>query len=150
MPENTRPKIIDRLRWAGLGLGLRVLAFSLMRTARKDAWLDRAIKELDGVFRFRSGDRIFSRHLVFRDGRVFVKKDWDGDADFTFTIYDFSGLALNTKTENILDVIIGNKVGQSGNMYYLFQFGFVTSLLERAVKYPALRKKTFAAVNSDE
>jgi hypothetical protein len=135
MPESNKSLAVkERIRWALIGSGLRVLAILLMRTGRKDPWLDRALKELKGIYRFESADARFFRLLVLKEGKVKMARNLPDEADFTFTIYEPSALGLRTRPENILEVVIGNKIGQSGNIYHLYQFGFIMSLLERNLR----------------
>jgi hypothetical protein len=130
-----------------LGLGLRGLALTLMRTAKKDPWLERALKELNGAYRFESKDRSLARHLVINKGKARMVKNLEREPDFTFTLYDPSGFSLRTREENIIDVVIENKIGQSGNMYHLYQFGFIMSLLERGLRRKRPKAETQASKN---
>jgi hypothetical protein len=124
-------RLIEHLRWTAIGLGLKVLARVLMHAAKRDAWMGRAVATCDGVYRFENGPGNLHCFLVFQQGRVLAPREWRDKAHVTFTIYDFSAFGLRTRADNLLETVIGNKVGQSGNLYYLFQFGFIMSLLER-------------------
>jgi len=138
-------RLKERLRWAGIGIGLKVLALVLRRTARKDDWLGRALDQAVGVYRFEDGSGALFRHLIFQNGRVKAQRDWPQPADFTLTLYQPSALGIGTKPESVLEVVIGNKVGQSGNLYYIYQFGFILSLLERYFTARRLKRKAATA-----
>jgi len=121
----------DKMRWTALGYALKALAVALTRIAGKDARLARALNEFDGVYRFENRDGALYRYLIFRgNGKVAVTKRWCGDPDFILTLRDPRAFGVRTRPENVLEALIANKVGQEGKMHYLYQFGFVMSLLE--------------------
>jgi len=123
----------SRVRFAMIGSGLKLLARSLNKSLGKDPWFDRALGQFDGVWRFESGDRKVAWHLVLQNGRFKVSRDWPVPANFTFTLFSPSDLSIRVRPEHILEVIIANKIGQSGDLYYLYQFGFIMSLFRRIV-----------------
>ena len=131
----------EKAGWAAIGLGLRGLALLLIRIGKKDLWMSRALKELDGIYRFENKDGSLFRYLVFNGGKVKVPRNWIGPADFTFTLRERAAFYLRIKPEHILEIVIGNKVTQSGNTYFLFQFGFIMSLMERYFKMKKLKAK---------
>jgi len=136
-----RDNLLEWLRWQGIGLGLKILAFLMRWRGKKDEWLARALRELEGVYRFESGDKKFCRYFILKKGRVFVEKSWSEKPDFTLTLYEPSKLRFRARQMMILEIIFGNKIGQSGNLFYIYQFGFIMSLLERS-----FRKKKLAGV----
>ena len=125
----------DRLLWAGIGVGLKILALALRRAGRKDPWLGRALAGFDGVYRFQNGDGSRGHFLFFDGPRVRAGRVAPRPPDFTFTLYHPESLRLRGP-EAVLEVVIANQIGQSGNMYYLYRFGFIMSLLERRLRYP--------------
>lgn len=137
----------DKANWALIGMGLRGLTFLLMWIGKKDPWLGRALKELDGIYRFENGDGKFFRFLVFQRGKVGVPHNWVGSADFTFTLYEPPAYYLKIKPEHMFKIVWENKIAQTGNTYYLFQFGFIISLVERYFKMKKLRGKAKAEAN---
>lgn len=122
------------LNWQAMGLGLRILAFSLRRQGKKDRWLARALKELNGVYCFESHRGNFSCYLVFGSGTVKFYPRWSGSVNFTFTFFQPAIFEMGFKSGNPLKVVIENKLSQSGDLYYLYQFGFLMSLLERSFR----------------
>ncbi len=139
-------RLKERLRWSAIGLGLKVLARVLIHAAKRDEWMGRAVTTCDGVYRFENGPGNLHCFLVFQNGRVLAAREWPQKAHATFTIYDFSAFGLGTRADTVLETVIGNKVGQSGNLYYVFQFGFIMSLLERYFTARKHQRKQ-AAVN---
>jgi len=125
---------VEWMRWTAIGGGLKILAFFLMRQGKKEALLGRALAEFEGVYKFESGDKKFSRYLVLKNGKVMAKKKYEGEHNFLFTLYEPAKMRLRARQEMVLEIIIGNKIGQSGNLYYLYQFGFLISLLDRSFK----------------
>ena len=131
-------QVVERIRWLSIGLLLKVLTFFLKRQGKKDPWLGRALKEFEGVYKFESGDKKFCQYLVLDKGKISVSRGFSGEPDFKFTLYEPARMKLRARQEMVLEIVIGNKIGQSGNLYYLYQFGFIMSLLDRS-----FRKKKF-------
>ena len=129
------PGIRKRVRFALLGGGLRVLARSINKARGKDPWLDRALRQFEGVWRFESGDRKLYRHLILEAGKFRVSRECGRPADFTFTIYSSSATGLRARPDRVLEVLIANKIGQSGDLHYLYQFGFIMSLYRRTTLF---------------
>ena len=132
--------IREHLRWAGIGTGLKTLALLLNRKGPKDPWLKRALGQFEGVYRFESTGGEHYHHIVFQAGRVFATKNSSAPPNFTFTLHRPEDLSLRVKSENVLEIVIANKIGQSGNLYYLYQFGFIMSLLRRSLGSRKRRK----------
>jgi len=126
--------------WTAIGLGLKGLAVMLMRIGRKDPLMGQALHTLDGTYRFENKDGKFYRYLVFENGKVKAPRNWAGPANFTFTLREPAASYLRTRPENILQIVIGNKIAQSGNTYFLFQFGFIMSLMEQYFKRKKVKK----------
>jgi len=129
-----------RAEWAMIGLALRALAILLMRTGKKDRMLGRALKEFDGTYRFENGDGKAFRYLIFQKGKVKVYRNWPGPADFSFILYEPAAFYLRIKPEHILETVISGKIAQTGNTYYMYQFGFIMSLLQRYFQMKKLQK----------
>ncbi len=129
----------ERAAWALIGVGLRGLAAGIMNIGKKDPLIGRALKEFDGIYRIENADGKLFHFLVFQNGKAKVPRNWVGPADFTFTLYEPPAFYLRTKPEDLLKMAISNKIGQKGNLYYLFQFGFIMSLVERYFKMKKLR-----------
>jgi len=136
----------EKLRWGAIGLGLKVLASVLRWASKRDAMLGRAIREYQGTYRFESGDGEYARHLVFAGGRVFARKQKPEEVHFTFTLQQPDALGFSSRPDQLLEILIGNKIGQTGNLYYVYQFGFIMSLLERY--FTSRRRQPKGAVNN--
>jgi len=121
----------EKLRWGAIGAGLQVLASVLMWASRRDALLGRAIRECRGTYRFesRAGDQ--ARHLVFAGGKVSARKKRPEAVHFTFTLRQPDAFSFSSRPDQLLEILIGNKIVQTGNLYYVYQLGFILSLLER-------------------
>jgi len=131
----------ERAEWLAIGAGLKGLSRLLMYLAGKDPWIGRAVKEFDGVYRFENAVGNHSRYMVFSNGKVKAPGKWKDEADFTFTLYESISYYRRAKAEDLLEMAIANKIGQTGNSHYLFQFGFVMSLVERYFKRKMNRTK---------
>jgi hypothetical protein len=131
----SRPTLAKRLRFRAVGQGLKLLAWSINRARSKDPWLERALDQFHGVWRFESGDHILAWHLVLEGGKFAAVKDPGKPANFTFTLYNPSDISLRVRPEHVLEVLIANKIGQSGDLHYLYQFGFIMSLFRRTTRF---------------
>lgn len=128
-------RLRDALIWQGIGLGLTLLALALRHFSRRDDWLRRALADFDAVFRFESGDAARSRYLRFDRGRVTAPARPPRIPDFTFTIYHPEKFKPRGPG-GVLEVVISNQVGQTGNLMYVYRFGFIMSLLRRRLRHP--------------
>lgn len=125
--------LMERFRWQLLGRGLKGLAFALKRGRKKDPMLERALMEFEGVYRFENRSKILQWHIVLKKGAVKIEREWAGPVNFTFTLNQPRDLSIRVRPEHVLEVLIANKIGQNGDLYYLYQFGFILSLLRRAL-----------------
>jgi len=145
MPEIIKSRAAkEKVSWVLIGTALKGLAALLMNIGKKDPWMGRAIREFDGIYRFQNTDGKYFHYLVFHGGKVKVPRNWIGPADFTFTLHELPMYYLNSKPEHLLKMVFANKMGQTGNIYYLSQFGFVMSLVERYYREKKLKKKARA------
>lgn len=144
-------KLREKAMWASLGLGFRALTGVLMRAGKHDPMMSRALDEFTGVYRFENADATIAKYIVFEGrGKVRSLSQRDGEhrnpPDMTFTLRDPKAFR-GTKSEDVLKMVIADKVGQTGNMYYLFQFGFIMSLLENYYRNKRSKKKSSAATD---
>jgi len=122
-----------RIRWYSFGWGLWLLAFALRRAKKKDPMLERALDSFNGVYRFENGPKTLQWYLVLKNGEVKLERECDQPPNFTFSLNHPKDLSLRVRQEHILEVLISNKIGQAGDLYYLYQLGFIISLLRRAM-----------------
>lgn len=132
----------ERAGWTAIGFGLRALAAMLNRIGKKDPLLKRALEQFDGTYRFRNGDGALSRNLVFGNGKVKAVAGSDGEPDFTFTLYEPPAYYLKTRPDRVLELVIGNRIAHAGDMYYLYQFGFIVSLMDNYYRSKKAKKKS--------
>lgn len=84
----------------------------------------RALREYHGVYRFESDSGVPARHLVL-GGKAFVCKKRPPEGHLTFTLHQPEALSFRSRPDQLLEIVIGNKIGQRGNTHYLYQRGFV-------------------------
>ena len=123
----------DAAVWFGIGRGVSVLAFLLGRRSKKDEWLRRAMADFDSVIRFQNGDGSRGCCIVFERGRARALASPPRPPDFTLTLYHPERLRFKGP-EAAVDVMITNSIGQVGNLYHLYRFGFIASLLARRAR----------------
>lgn len=130
------------IMWSLTGWGLKGLASTLKKASRSDPLIAKALENFTGIYRFENADGSRARYLAFRgQGRVSAMKHCSCEPDFTITIRRPSAFRQRMKPESTLEMVITNSVGQCGDTYYLYQFGFVMSLLENYFRQKGGGKK---------
>lgn len=141
-PSFSQEKLAKEIAWLLTGWGLKGLASALRKAARRDPRLARALEKFTGIYRFEDADSKHARYLAFRGrGRVNAMSNCSCEPDFTITIRKPSAFRRRMKPESTLEMVITNSVGQNGDTYYLYQFGFVMSLLENYFRQNRGKKK---------
>lgn len=134
--------ISNDIIWSLTGWGLKGLASALTRASKSDPLIAKALENFTGIYRFEDAQGGHARYLAFRgDGKVSAMKHCSCEPDFTITIRKPSAFRRRMKPESTLEMVITNSVGQYGDTYYLYQFGFVMSLLENYFRQNRGRKK---------
>lgn len=104
------------------------LTFSLSKDFREN------IRDFQGTYLFRSADNAVASAAIFKDGDMQV--DPEGaidDWDVRVTFKDWTALRdfLFSGDQDILDLLLENKVEVDGNPNYIFKFGFMVRDLGR-------------------
>lgn len=101
-----------------------------------------ALKGFTGTYRFRSGNT--SRIVVFNGNSIKTRRGVPGDShNFEIAFTDLPGaLSYMAKYPNDpITLIMENKIVQSGNLFYLYKFGYLAGLCESIATGLFRRKK---------
>lgn len=105
------------------------LVFKLAR--RLDPRMKKATKTFEATYQFRSGSAV--RRLIFTGGRVTTRRGAVADPDYELVLLDPPAVIrqLAEDPNDVLRLLMDNKVRQRGNMYYLFRYGYLWGLCRR-------------------
>ena len=107
-------------------------AFEVARAC--DDRFRRAISGFDACYQFRAGRE--GRWLRFGAGRVKTGRGVVTDADYELVLLDPVGVSkrfVDGKANDMLQLLLENKVEQRGNIYYLFKLGYLAGLCAKRV-----------------
>ena len=113
------------------------LATLLELSARLDRRCARAIRALRATYELRYGRA--ARRLLFDGGRVRTSGARAGEPDYSVTFVDLPGALsqLARSPGDVLRLQLENKVQPAGNVYYLFQLGYLLGLAARQLEEKA-------------
>lgn len=113
-------------------LNVLVTATALLFTCFKllDSRFRRAVASFEAVYLFRTPSS--SRSLVFSNGRITTREDGIGPPDFEVDLLDPKGAlrAVLKNPNDLISLIVENKIDQSGNLFFLYKFGYLAGLCE--------------------
>jgi hypothetical protein len=103
------------------------LAFSLMKDYRKN------IEDFEGCYHFQTRKGDFESGAIFKDGKMKVQPEGVLFPDAKVTFEDFKSLwkYIFSKDQEILDLMLENKIELEGNMNLLFKFCFMVKDLKQ-------------------
>lgn len=129
----------DRISFANLGTTLLLhalvfalwLTFSCMRLVNPR--FRRAIGSLDTTYQFRSGCAV--RQLIISSGRVRTHAGAASTPDYEIAFLDLAGVLrhLRVDSNDVVGLLMENKIEQTGNEYHLFNLGYLIGLCRRFV-----------------
>jgi hypothetical protein len=92
----------------------------------------KAVSLFIATYQFRAGSS--ARQLIFDGNGVRTRRGACTSPDFEINFIDLTGsLAYMRKYPNdLLTLIMENKIEQTGNLYYLYRFGYLCGLCESA------------------
>lgn len=91
----------------------------------------RALRSFEATYQFRTASA--GRQLIFSGGRIRTRRGIAGAPDFELVLLDPPGV-LNRLRENpndMLALMLENKIDQRGNQFYLFKYGYLWGLCLR-------------------
>ena len=112
----------------GLGLLLEVLR-------RRDARIQRALTNFSACYQFRTPHGA-ARRLIFAGGRARTRAGLADAPDYEVVLLDPPAVVeqLARDPDDVVRLLLENKIDQRGNPYYLFKLGYLMGLCERRLR----------------
>ena len=106
--------------------------FSLMR--RRDERFARAVSDYRAVYQFVVGRS--ARRLIIDNGQIRTRRGKGSKVDYEIVFFDLlSALRQFSQQPNdVLQLLLQNKIDKSGNNFYLFRFGYLCGLCESRLR----------------
>ncbi len=126
--EQLRDKALNAAIMHGSVLGTRAI-FELVRLF--DKRFKRAIDTFEATYQFRTGAS--ARRLVFSSGRLRTPRGTVPSPDYELVFLDPPGVFRHMlkDSNDVLRLLLENKIDQKGNNYYLFRYGYLWGLCNR-------------------
>lgn len=109
----------------------------------------RTIDSFEATYQFRSGRAV--RQLIISSGRVRTHGGAASMPDYEIAFLDLAGALRHmlVDSNDVVGLLIENKIEQTGNKYYLFKLGYLIGLCRRFVsdRPHALRLKRQVALS---
>lgn len=108
------------------------LVFAFIRLI--DERFRRAIESFEATYQFRVGTS--TRRLIVSDSRVRTRRGAVEAPEFEIVFLDLPGALRHMLKDanDMLTLMVENKIDQTGNNYYLFKFGYLCGLCERSLR----------------
>ena len=122
----------DKILVHGMVIGTCAV-FELVR--RRYPRFGRALESFEATYQFRAGSSKSAacRCLVFTSGRVKTRHGFTTTADYEIVLLDPAAVVkqLLDNPNDMLRLLLENKIDQYGNNYYLFKYGYLWGLCSR-------------------
>jgi len=107
-----------------------------------DVRFRKALERFDATYQFRTGP--ITRRLIFADGCIRTRRGLDPSSDYEIVLLDPPGVVrrILKNPDNLIKLLMENKIDQRGNNYYLFKFGYLLGLCDRYFQ-ELIEKHTF-------
>ena len=91
----------------------------------------KALEKFDAIYQFRTGDT--GRRLIFLDGHIKIRAGLVPAPDYELVLLDPPGVLkrLYKNPDDVIKLLMENKIDQRGNNFYLFKFGYLFGLCQR-------------------
>ncbi len=121
-------RAIDEAVLHGMVLGTWA-AFRLVKSRSRR--FRNAIDSFDATYQFRAGST--GRRLIFSGGRISTRMGFSPSPDYELVLIDPLGALrqLFKNPDDMIRLLMENKIDQRGNNYYLFKYGYLLGLCER-------------------
>jgi len=126
--KTARKKILDAIILHGIVIG-SWLVFMLVK--RRSSRFRKALENFNATYQFRAGK--MGRLLIFSDGRIFTRRGIVPNPDYELDLIDPAGVLkrLTKNPDDLIKLLMENKIDQRGNNFYLFKFGYLLGLCQR-------------------
>jgi hypothetical protein len=123
-----RKKILDAVILHGVVLG-SWLIFRLVKL--RSIRFQKALENFNATYQFRTGS--MGRLLIFSDGNIATRRGIVPEPDYELVLLDPLGVLkrLAKNPDDVIKLLMENKIDQRGNNYYLFKFGYLLGLCQR-------------------
>lgn len=93
-----------------------------------DKRFKKSVESFSATYQFRTPST--ARVLVFDGGRIRTRRGTVSSSDYEVTIPDPLALlkSLNNNQNDPLSLVMENKISQSGNLFFLYRFGYLLGL----------------------
>ena len=90
-----------------------------------------ALDGFDAVYQFRAGSAV--RRLIFSGGRIRTRLGAAEEPDYELALIEPVGVVrcLVNNPDDMIKLLMENKIDQQGNNFYLFKFGYLLGLCDR-------------------
>lgn len=121
-------KFINAAIIHGMGIG-SWLIFTLVKL--RYSRLKKALENFNAVYQFRAGST--GRLLIFSDGRITTRSGIVKAPDYELDLIDPPGVLkrLLKNPDDVIKLLMENKIDQRGNNFYLFKYGYLLGLCQR-------------------
>ena len=94
----------------------------------------KAMEEFDAVYQFRTGSS--ARLLIFSKGCIKTRRGVVPLPDYELVLLDPAGVLerLLKNPDDMIKLLMENKIDQRGNIYYFFKFGYFLGLCQRCFR----------------
>jgi len=105
------------------------LVFHLVKS--RSARFRKALEQFNAIYQFRTGDT--GRRLIFSDGRIKIRAGIISAPDYELVLLDPPGVLkrLYKNPDDVIKLLMENKIDQRGNNFYLFKLGYLVGLCQR-------------------
>ena len=123
-----REKILDAIILHGVVIG-SWLVFMLVKL--RYSRFQKALENFSATYQFRTGS--MGRLLIFSNGRIITRRGIIPDPDYELDLINPLGVLkrLVRNPDDLIKLLMENKIGQRGNNYFLFKFGYLLGLCQR-------------------
>ncbi len=126
--KRAREKILDAVILHGVVIGSWLVLRLVKRRSRR---LQKALENFRAIYQFRTGAT--GRLLIFSDGRITTRRGIVPEPDYEIDLIDPLGVLkrLAKNPDDVIKLLMENKIDQRGNNFYLFKFGYLLGLCQR-------------------
>jgi hypothetical protein len=126
--KSAREKVVD----AAILHGLVIVIWAVFNLVRlRSERFRQALDRFQATYQFRAGTR--ARRLIFSAGRIATRGGPVPSPDYELILLDPWGVLrqLLKNPNDLIRLLMENKIDQHGNNYFLFKFGYLLGLCER-------------------
>jgi len=123
---------LERVRDGAILHGMVIGIWAVFKLVKlRSGRFRKAVEAFDATYQFRTG--AIGRRLVFSAGRIRTTRGLVPSPDYELVLIDPPGVLkrLYKNPNDLIKLLMENKIDQLGNNYFLFKFGYLVGLCER-------------------